>query len=71
MVKHTQMIRRKLTTNCLSVFDHFVGLAVKGLNESVECLQVTQPQILPKKKNEIVFKYFFITFSNNFFLDQL
>ena len=66
MVKHTQTIRRKLTTNCLSVFDHFVGLAVKGLNESVECLQVTQPQILPKK-NEIVFKYFFITFSNNFF----
>ena len=27
MVKHTQTIRR----NCLSVFDHFVGLALKGL----------------------------------------
>ena len=23
----------KLPTNCLSVFDHFVGLALKGLNE--------------------------------------
>ena len=31
MVKHTQTIRRQQPTNCLSVFDHFVGLAVKGL----------------------------------------
>ena len=30
MVKHTQEIRR-LPANCLSVFDHFVGLALKGL----------------------------------------
>ena len=25
----------KLPTNCLSVFDHFVGLALKGLNPSL------------------------------------
>ena len=31
MVKHSQAIRRLLPTNCLSVFDHFVGLASKGL----------------------------------------
>ena len=31
MVKHTQTIRRKISTNCLSVFDHFVGLVLKGL----------------------------------------
>ena len=31
MVKHTQTIRRLFQTNCLSVFDHFVGLTVKGL----------------------------------------
>ena len=31
MVKHTQTIRRFLTRNFLSVFDHFVGLALKGL----------------------------------------
>ena len=31
MVKHTQTIRREKPTNCLSVFDHFVGLAPKGL----------------------------------------
>ena len=31
MVIHTQTIRRLLLTNCLSVFDHFVGLLLKGL----------------------------------------
>ena len=31
MVKHTQTNRRKLPTICLSVFDHFSGLAFKGL----------------------------------------
>ena len=31
MIKHTQKIRRLLPTNCLSVFDHFVRLALKGL----------------------------------------
>ena len=31
MVKHTQTIRRLLPTNYLSVFDHFVGLSLKGL----------------------------------------
>ena len=31
MVNHTQTIRPEMSTNCLSVFDHFVGLALKGL----------------------------------------
>ena len=31
MVKHTQIIRREQPTICLSVFDYFVGLALKGL----------------------------------------
>ena len=37
MVKHTQTIRRQKQklTNCLSVFDHFEGLALKGLKISV------------------------------------
>ena len=30
MVKHIQTIRRQKLTICLSVFDHFVGLALKG-----------------------------------------
>ena len=28
----------KLPTNCLSVFDHFVGLALKGLNTFVNII---------------------------------
>ena len=32
MVKHTQTIPRLFPRNCLSVFDHFVELALKGLN---------------------------------------
>ena len=28
MIKHTQTIRQQQQTNCLSVFDHFMGLAL-------------------------------------------
>ena len=35
MVKHTQTIRRLLPANCLSVFDHFVGLALKELKKQL------------------------------------
>ena len=38
MVKHTQTIRR-LPTNYVSVFDHFVGLALKGLIINSSSLQ--------------------------------
>ena len=31
MVKHTQTIRRQQPTNCLSVFHHFLKLALEGL----------------------------------------
>ena len=34
MVKHTQAIRQLLLTNCLSMFDHFVGLVREGLISS-------------------------------------
>ena len=30
MVKHTQTICQQQPTNCLSVFDHFVGLVLRG-----------------------------------------
>ena len=33
MVKHTQTFRWQKPTNYLSVFDHFVGLPLKGLIE--------------------------------------
>ena len=31
MVKHTQTIRHREPMSCLSVFDYFLGLALKGL----------------------------------------
>ena len=36
MVKHIQAIRRQKPTNCLSVFDHFVGLWLKGLKNALD-----------------------------------
>ena len=36
MVKHTKTIRRLLPTNCLNVFDHFMGLALKRLKETLQ-----------------------------------
>ena len=36
MVKHTQIIRWLLATNCLSVFDHFVVLALIGLTYNLQ-----------------------------------
>ena len=33
MVKHTQTIRRQKPMNCLTVFDHFVELALKVLKD--------------------------------------
>ena len=35
-VKHTQAICREHPSNCLSVFDHFGGLALKGLKFSMQ-----------------------------------
>ena len=40
MVKHAQTIRRQKPTNCLSLFDHFVGLALKGLNASITLIYI-------------------------------
>ena len=37
MVKHTQTIRRILPMKCLSVFNHFVGLALKELTGWAYC----------------------------------
>ena len=44
MVKHTQTIYLFLPKNCLSVFDHFVGLMPKGLWEKT----------LPPSKSSII-----------------
>ena len=44
MVKHTQIIRRQKPTNCLSVFDHFLWLAI----EELKLFLVTQYNVLLK-----------------------
>ena len=36
MIKHTQTIGQQKLTSCLSVFDNFVGLALKGLIQNVK-----------------------------------
>ena len=41
MVKHTHTIRRQKPTNCLSLFDHFVELALKGLIPLWKCFPQT------------------------------
>ena len=46
MVKHTQTICRLLPMNCLSVFDYFVGLALKGL------MLLSIPEKIKPSKNE-------------------
>ena len=37
MIKHTQTIRWQQPTNCLSVFNHLVGLALKKLMTEKNC----------------------------------
>ena len=39
MAKHTQTIRHKQQRNCLSVFDHFLGVALKGLGQMSKLLR--------------------------------
>ena len=47
MVKHTQTIRWQEPKNCLSMFDHFMGLALKGLTLIfLATLTISDPQLL-------------------------
>ena len=39
MVKHTQTIRRQQSTDCLSVFDHFVGLSLERLDSTINIVK--------------------------------
>ena len=49
VVKHTRAISRLLTTNCLSAFDYFVELGLKGLNILRQVFR-TLPNILKAAK---------------------
>ena len=46
MVKHTQAIHRLLPKNCLSVFNHFEKLALKGLKK---CIDITRVRKITQK----------------------
>ena len=70
MVKHTQKICRQNPANCLSVFDHFLGLVLKGLRWSFYRKQLTVESTLVL--HPTVFAYLdYIAFKNwNFQLQQ-
>ena len=51
----------KLATNCLSVFDHFVGLALKGLNNVTSMLKLWHMTISQNsQENTCVTAYFLL-----------
>ena len=52
MVKHTQTIRQQASTNCLSMFDHFVGLVLTGLIFLINQFHVTGLFLYPLKTPE-------------------
>ena len=57
MVKQTQTIRQQKPTNCLSVFDHFVVLALKGLNLPPE-QHLSLPEVARSKcSGEFIFHF--------------
>ena len=46
MLKNTPTVRRLVPTNCLSVFDHFVGLALKGLKKNKVLLRIIVKNVI-------------------------
>ena len=48
-LKHTQTIRRLLPTNCLSVFDYFIGLVLKVLSKLFMTCKLTILQTLNRQ----------------------
>ena len=59
MDKHAQTIRRQQPTNYLSVFDHFVELALKGLNSTQQWVnnEVITSATLDQMKSQIGQQY--------------
>ena len=49
MFKHIQTICRFLPTNCLSMFDHFVGLVLKGLTKILSMILIIWKKTKTKK----------------------
>ena len=60
MTKHTQQFVGNLPTNCLSVFHHFVGLALEGLNSG----------LMYRFKHWLVLVYFYMRVTTDQMLDH-
>ena len=68
MVKQTQTFRRQIADDCLIVFDHFVGLALKGLKFNPDMrissiLHLHAQNMLHSKNLSMLSKNKFQTFS--------
>ena len=61
MAKQTQTIRWQKLTNCLSVFDHFVGLALKGLSIDIRSSFMVAPWIFQTLTKTIFVRQRFLT----------
>ena len=53
MVKHIQTIPRQQPTNCLCVFDHFVGLVLKEIKRMKKKESRNCHKQVHKKKNNV------------------
>ena len=68
MVKYTHIIRRLLLTNFFSVFDHFVGLALKGLRCWIWHLTIKSLWCLYPEQQHIHQVFFICNFEQAYFL---
>ena len=55
MMKHTQTIRRQQPTDCLRVFDRFVGLGLKELRRN-EYFSINRKVVIPCLDNYTLFR---------------
>lgn len=55
MLKHTQIIRQEQWSNCLSVFDHYLGLALKGFTLIVSPSETHSGKFIQKHLSQFVY----------------
>ena len=60
MVKHTQTFRRQKLTNCLSAFEHFVGLALKELAFQKQSFKSYKKRCSGNSKTSMMESIFFL-----------
>ena len=60
MDKHTKIIRQLLSANCLTVFDNFAGLALKGLKDKLASFMFSSYLIIQLMHNVNQFTGFYV-----------